>query len=1031
MTRLRSAILLFVAVGLRVCGSVAMAEDGTDAFADKVRPLIKTRCLDCHSTKESKGGLDLERFASVEHIRQDVETWQSVLERVNNGEMPPRDKKPLEPAERKLLAAWIEGLLDEEARRRAGDPGPALVRRLNNAEYNYAIRDLTEVDLQPARQFPADGAAGEGFLNATDALTISPDQMSKYLDAAKQVAAHAVLLPDGIRFSKSTSDADWRNRVLDDIVGLYAQYSNEFGQIPLSRYLSATLKHRDMLESGEASVASIAKQDNLSPKYLQILWDALQDDRPSLFMRELVAAWKEGTPRHTKKLADEVSSLQALLWHKRDPIGMHALDDRYVPPGISLVDRHTYKLDMPPPAKDGTVTFYLAAKVFGDASSDVNLIVRSARFEAKGKPPVALRDIVEQNGRTNEQGSRLTLSRFGSHPDNKPIDEGGLVLRNSETLAVQVKGSLVAGRALLMDVQVEAETPPEIVVFFDARLTRAPPSVKQGVAWTDVAGPFERHLLTTGVDAAARGRFETAANEFRQLFPARVCYPGVWVRDTVVTLERFHRGDAFLSRLLLSEQEHARLERLWEELHFISRDALHVKASYATLIRGEMTGYKEVTDVINRRAKETEEALLKSEPMHLAALLDFATRAYRRPLTKAEQQSLRDLYHALRQAKLPHEESLRAVLARVLVSPRFLYRLEAPPAGKQATPVNDWELATRLSFFLWSSIPDDELRRVAQKGRLHDSDVLERQVRRMLKDERSRALAVEFGTQWLEVRGFDEFAGKNDKLFPAFDAQLRRAMYEESILFFQDLFQADLPLTGLIDANHTFVNKKLAEHYGFPGVHGDKFRRFDGANEHGRGGILALGSVLSKHSGAARTSPVLRGNWIAEMLLGEKLPRPPDNVPQLPETVSTDGLTVRQLVEKHAQLPQCASCHRRIDPLGFALEEYDTIGRRREKDDGGRPIDARARLKDGSDFEGLDGLRRYLLTNRKDDFVRQFCRKLLGYALGRRVILSDRQLLEEMVAELERNKGRVSATILTIVRSKQFRHIRGADFGDD
>ena len=297
-----------------------------------------------------------------------------------------------------------------------------------------------------------------------------------------------------------------------------------------------------------------------------------------------------------------------------------------------------------------------------------------------------------------------------------------------------------------------------------------------------------------------------------------------------------------------------------------------------------------------------------------------------------------DLYQALRQAELPHDESFRAVLARVLISPHFLYRLEASPPGRQTAPVSDWELATRLSFFLWSSIPDDELRRVAEEGRLHDPEVLAQQVRRMLKDERSRALAVEFGTQWLEVRNFDEFAGKNEQLFPAFDGELRRAMYEESILLFQDLFQADLPVMQLIDADHTFVNKTLARSLRSARCQRRRIptlsmapRNMDAA------AFLALGSVLSKHSGASRTSPVLRGNWIAEMLLGEKLPLPPDNVPKLPEAVSTDGLSVRELVEKHTQLPECASCHQRIDPLGFALEQYDTIGRRRDKDSGGRP----------------------------------------------------------------------------------------------
>ena len=369
------------------------------------------------------------------------------------------------------------------------------------------------------------------------------------------------------------------------------------------------------------------------------------------------------------------------------------------------------------------------------------------------------------------------------------------------------------------------------------------------------------------------------------------------------------------------------------------------------------------------------------------------------------------------------------MLARVLVAPAFLFRIEKAPPGKNAGPINDWELATRLSYFLWSSGPDDELRKHAAAGQLRDPKGLAEQARRLLKDDRARALAIEFGTQWLHVRGFDEFNEKNEKLFPTFDAHLRQAIYEESILFFQDLFQNDRPVTALLDADYTFLNERLAKHYGIPGVVGPQWRHVEGVKKYGRGGILGLASVQAKQSGASRTSPVLRGNWIVETLLGEKLPRPPANVPKLPEEEGgADKLTTRQLVEKHASVQECAVCHQRIDPFGFALERYDPIGRRRDKDLGGLAVDARAKLKDGTEFEGIDGLRTYLLTRKKDVVVKLFCRKLLGYALGRAVTLSDQALLDEMAAELNKNDGRTSAAVLAIVRSPQFRMIRGSDY---
>ena len=253
-------------------------------------------------------------------------------------------------------------------------------------------------------------------------------------------------------------------------------------------------------------------------------------------------------------------------------------------------------------------------------------------------------------------------------------------------------------------------------------------------------------------------------------------------------------------------------------------------------------------------------------------------------------------------------------------------------------------------------------------------------------------------------------------------------MYEESILFLTDLFQRDGSLLSLLNADHTFVNERLAKFYDVPGVDGEAWRRVDGIHGHGRGGILGLASTLAKQSGATRTSPILRGNWISEVLLGEKLPKPPKNVPQLNDTVPK-GLTERQLIERHSRDAACAKCHARIDPFGFALENFDAIGRRRWKNVGGLAIDSRTTLPDGTQVEGLSGLRDYLLEKRRDDFLRQFCRKLLGYAIGRELQLSDRPLIDKMLARLEKNDYRFSVAVETIVLSKQFRMIRGKSSG--
>jgi hypothetical protein len=270
----------------------------------------------------------------------------------------------------------------------------------------------------------------------------------------------------------------------------------------------------------------------------------------------------------------------------------------------------------------------------------------------------------------------------------------------------------------------------------------------------------------------------------------------------------------------------------------------------------------------------------------------------------------------------------------------------------------------------------------------------------------------------LHIRDFDQNNEKNERLYPEF-TELRDDMYEESVRFFEDMFRNNGSVMDLLEADHTFLNQTLAQHYGVPGVEGNEWRRVDGMRAQGRGGVLGMATVLASQSGASRTSPILRGNWVYETLLGEKLPKPPANVPQLPETVP-ENLTERQLIELHSVAPDCAKCHVRIDPYGFALEQFDTIGKSRTTE-----VDTRTKVFSGKTIEGLDGLREYLARDRQDDVLRQFCRKLLGYALGREVQLSDEILLGQMQEALKHNDYRFQVAVELIVTSPQFRYIRG------
>jgi hypothetical protein len=601
-----------------------------------------------------------------------------------------------------------------------------------------------------------------------------------------------------------------------------------------------------------------------------------------------------------------------------------------------------------------------------------------------------------------------------------------LMVHAPSVIEVRLPAELAAGCELVGRAALAARGSEEASVQMRLSTTRPPSPAEAGAAPVAADSP-----IIVGDQSRARKRVEEAFEEFRQLFPAALCYTKIVPVDEVVTLTLFYREDEHLHRLMLSDAESAELDRLWSELHYVSRDALKLVDVFEQLWQfatqdADPSVFEPMRLPIKQRAEKFQQELVATQPAHLQGVLKFASRAWRRPLTSDEAEGLRGLYRSLRENELSHEEALRLTLARVFVAPAFLYKVETPGPGKTSSPVNDYELAARLSYFLWSSAPDDSLLARASRKELGDSRVLAEETRRMLGDARVRRLAIEFGTQWLHTRGFEKFDEKSERHFPKFNS-LRSAMSEEVTRFFTDFFQNDRSVLSLLDADHTFVNATLAQHYDLPSApNGDEWKRVEGMRARGRGGILGFAATLAKQSGASRTSPILRGNWVSETILGERLPRPPKGVPVLAEEPPA-GLTERQLTEKHSNDPNCARCHVRIDPFGYALESFDAIGHFRTRDANDLPIDTHTQLADGTEIHGIDGLRSYLLTKRRETFVRQFCKKLLGYALGRSVILSDQPLLDDIAVALEKNDQRISTVIGMIVASRQFREIRGTE----
>jgi hypothetical protein len=1330
-------------------------------YSKSIRPIIAKYCLECHSTKVKKGSLDLERFTTLDSIRKDVKPWQEIVEQVTAGEMPPKGKPQPTDDEKRRLLDWIRRFLDDEARARSGDPGQVRLRRLSNAEYDATVRDLTGVDLRPTREFPSDGAGGEGFTNAAESLSdVSPALMTKYLSAAKEISDHAVLLPNGFRFSRSKTRRDWTDEGTTNLRQFYAAYSTGDGTLNFQPYLLATVRHRAELSRG--MFRETAAVEKLNEKYLSVLWDVLTAKSASEPLATIRRKWQLATEKEVPAIGADVAAWQAQLW-KTVRIGNYVRESWGSPPGNGYTESLSRQVPVDPTPLE-TITLRFTTKP-APGTADVVVQLEAAesglgrpivwsrpRIQTPNQPAMMLHNYaafgpsfeidfalafadaakylaaaasLASDGKlmldkvAEEQSLNaiylkkwvdvLALPKGSGPPTTTAIPVSLLdektppnvqwpaisgwrkkgaelpsVVSNNSDVALQIPGHITAhgiavhpmpnefvavvwkspikgqvavaaeivhahpacgngvawwaehrrsGRALrlgegvidlgkqqkLPHVPVSVEVGDEVILAVDARdsnhvcdLTRIalrisdpenpkrtwdladdvaatiqagnPHSDKLGNSgtWSFVRGAStksaksaalispasvlgrwrasvaipasaaESHRLAlqvqdlfkgprpdpnhpdralydrfvtadgplfTGVDLqkisvspksprayaldqkhydtqgdiegqsnqvlqirlpaallvgrefvvdarlpknngdrvvrvragdatsswnpAVLGKADSAGHrqlvqgnsEFRSVFPLFVCFPAVVPTDEVVTLKMFHREDEPLQRLFLPTEQLRRLDQLWAEQRFVSRQPA-AEFDYLPQFMGYTTQdtpkefqqfFIDRKPLFRKHAEEFEAEEKAAIPAHLKALTQFAEKAYRRPIQEKERADLINLYHDVRRKGAAHDEAFRGVLARVLLAPSFLFRIEQPPQGKEPVPVSSSELATRLSYFLWSSMPDEELQSLARQSKLHDPAVLESQARRMLRDDRTRSLAIEFGTQWLHVRGFDEFKEKNEKLFPTLNAELRRDMYEEAIRFFLDLFQNDRPILSVLSANHTFLNQTLAAHYGIPGVSGKEWRRVDGVNKYGRGGVLGFASVLSKQAGASRTSPILRGNWVVETLLGEKLPRPPANVPQLPEVEGADRLTMRQLVERHSKDPACASCHVRVDPFGFALEQFDAIGRIRKTDLGGLEINVKSRLRDGAEFEGIDGLRGYLLSTKKDVIVRLFCRRLLGFALGRSVALSDSKLLDDMVNEVNRNDGRVWAALRTILHSPQFRMIRGAD----
>ncbi|WP_166820480.1 DUF1592 domain-containing protein [Thalassoroseus pseudoceratinae] len=959
---------LFISAQLQAEDTVDKSKQLETEFRQTVKPFLESFCLDCHGEVDPEAKLDLSGYDSLADVTKSHQTWKEILDRVTANEMPPEEFSPQPTnAQRESITKWVRSVREHESTRNAGDPGPVLVRRLNNAEYNYTIRDLTGVDVRPTQTFPVDPANEAGFDNSGESLTMSPALMGKYLEAARMVAEHMVLTPSDFRLASHpvVTETDRDKYCVNRIVDFYANQPTN-----LADYFFVCWQNS--VDAQKTELIELAKQSELSVRYTQLVWKTLHAEPAFGPLRVLQERFHripaDATPkvarRHCDRMRDYVQNIRPKLSKTFE--------------NLKIADVHK--------GSQSLVLWKNEQYAANRRRFDPEQLIPPDREKPKGTPP----ELVLPEDADKHQQFIASVEEFCSvFPDAFYISERG------------------------------------------------------------------RDYLGVPKEKQEKGRLLSAGFH---------------------SMMGYFRDDAPLCELILDEHQHAELDRLWQELDFITfaprrqylgflwfertdsrfmRDpefdfarAENKNAASTEMIEslsklylakagkpgGDPVALKAIADYfrnIDRQIQWVETTRETAEPAHRKTLLEFAADAWRRELTPAEKEQIVAFYETLRETDgLDHVNAMRDSVVSILMSPHFLYRTDLISIGEGHRELTNFELANRLSFFLWSSAPDEELR--SSSRNLNDAPTLRWQFRRMLQDERIAGLSTEFMTNWLDIRRFEEHNSVDRNRFPQFTDELRQAMFEEPVYFFTDLLNNDGSILELLNARHTFVNPVLAKHYGMTknmSASAPSWQRIDQADAYGRGGLLGMSVFLTKNSPGLRTSPVKRGYWVARRLLGENIPPPPPNVPDLPEDETKLGeLSLRDVLARHRDHESCAGCHKRFDSLGLAFEGFGPIGEKREIDLGGRPVETSGEFPGGVNGTGLDGVRDYITQHRQAEFVDNFCRKLLAYALGRQLLLTDEPLLADMKQRLHANDYRISSIIEAIVTSQQFRTKRGRQY---
>jgi len=871
------------------------------AHATDIQPLLKQYCLDCHNADKKKGDLDLTHFGSPQNVVKEFKLWETMLQQVEEEEMPP--KKPLPTAaERGQIVAFLrQGIASVDWSQQKGIDHVTLPR-LTKTEYNNTLRDLLGIDFEPGSLLLDDGPGLSGFTNDRDALFISPALAEQLFDAA-EYALQSVLNLGQKPFTKHYETENMlmteRGAKPLDLPGGGFGYSLEgAGQrtlydeisVPADGWYRFTVKH-----VGRAGDAGLRLRIDNEPRALLFC----VDEKPQEQTIELLL--RAGTHQMTWNIDNKHLRAEApapVRKARKTPKGGYPVFDQPKAAPLVRVAAEKNAPQLPEPAQ---------------ATDEIKRLIGQLNRGFVGmQMRIEYLRVITPEGNPNDLRSFYNL----------------LPERTTGMLTVKLKlAEVMQVSASEIDRQLEAANAAKLA---DNRRV-----VGDSLAALDL--PFDPASLT----GSAKSRTVTK--------PRRIGAPGL--------------------------------------------DWIHVEGPISP-------------------AGSKPRAIFGSEAK--SALAAFLPKAFRRPLRDGELAKHLQLYEKTRARGEPHDQALKLAFAAALTSPSFLFRDEL-----QAGKLSDHQLASRLSYFLWMTMPDDELRALADTGKLHDDATLRAQVKRMLADPRSRAFTSTFLGQWLGFAGIGTEHVPDARKFRDFTPALAEAMKLEPVLAFENLLRSGGSLTRLLDSHETFANADLAELYGLADVSGDAMQPVKLPDDK-RAGLLGMAAVLTASSTPNRTSPVIRGKWVLETLLGRKLAEPPADAGQLDDKAGDRGKTLREELAAHRRNESCAGCHDKIDPIGFGLENFDAIGRFRIQE-AGKPVDASGTLPGGVAINGPAELRSAIQKYHTEEFLRNITQRLTAFALGRALKPQDEGLTRRLLADLKQHDQRADILVESIVLSEAFR----------